>query len=65
MSIAAIGKHNGEKNPACKLSSEQVIAIRAQYATGGYTLKALGKQYGVAFTTIHWIVSGKHWKEVN
>jgi hypothetical protein len=65
MSAVAMGKHVGEKNAAHKLTAEQVSAVRAQYATGLWTLKQLGAKYKVCYTTIHWIVSGKHWKEVN
>jgi len=64
MIASAIGKHVGEKNAQHKLTAEQVLAIRAQYATSLWTLKQLGKKYGVAFTTIHWIVSGKHWRNI-
>ena len=65
MSINAIGKHDGEKNPSHILSEIQVAEIRAKYVPRKYTLKRLAKGFGVCFTTIHWIVSGGHWKGVS
>lgn len=49
----------GEKNPAVKLTSAQVAAIRATYAAGGVSQAALGGLYGVSFKTISKIVRGE------
>ena len=50
----------GARNGA-KLTSAQVAEIR-ELRKQGLTLKAIAARYGVAFTTIHWIVSGGTWK---
>ena len=65
MSAAAIGKHEGEKNYQHVLTEEQVREIRAKYVPRKYTLKRLAEEFGVCFTTIHWIISGGHWKVVS
>jgi len=49
----------GEKNPAAKLTSAQVAAIRATYAAGGVSQAALGELYRVSFKTISKIVRGE------
>jgi hypothetical protein len=51
----------GEKNSQAKLDAETVIAIRAAYASGGVTLRDLGKQFGLHQSTIGYIVKGKRW----
>lgn len=57
----------GEDNGQSILTWEDVREIRAaytrRYARGGVTLKSLGKQYGVHWSTIQLIVSNKTWKE--
>lgn len=49
----------GERNPAAKLTEEQVEAIRAAHKTGGVRRCALAAKYGVGLTTISDIVLGK------
>lgn len=52
----------GARNPAARLTPEQVAAIRAEYARGGVTLKQLGTKYAVHLTTVHLVVKNKKWK---
>jgi transposase len=40
----------------CKLTEEQVVAIREKFATGAYTLAALGREYGVSYQQISNII---------
>lgn len=54
----------GEWHPFAKLTTEQVKAIRASYATGGYSYRQLATQYGVTKSCIHNIIKGKGWKGV-
>lgn len=52
----------GQANPASKHTVDQVHAIRAAYAAGGITMKALGAQYGLTESGVHRIVRGSRWK---
>jgi HNH endonuclease len=56
------GRHNfGKKNGSARLTDEQVLAIRAQYASGRYLLRELGAIYGVSRVHVGRIVHGKKW----
>lgn len=50
---------HGEKNPAAKLSDNQVAQIRLAYSKGGYTMEQLGDRFGVKFQHISRIVRGQ------
>lgn len=54
----------GEQHPMSRLTAKEVLAIRKAYRSRKVTLKALGKQYGVYYTTIQKIVNGKIWRTV-
>ena len=49
--------------PRAKLTWEQVDAIRARYAAGGVTQKALGAEYGVHENVIAALIRGRTWAE--
>jgi len=49
----------GQKNPAAKLSDNQVAQIRLAYSKGGYTMEQLGVKFGVSFKTISKIARGQ------
>lgn len=51
---------NGRKRSP--LTQDDVETIRRRYATGEFTLKQLGDEYGVAFQTISKIVRMQRWK---
>ncbi len=53
----------GERNGYAKLTAEQVRAIRTAYQAGGISQRTLGTRYGVAQTTIGFIVRGVSWPE--
>ena len=55
----------GEKNGRAKLSAPQVLDIRQKYATGRYSLRALGREYRVSYKTIEYISKGVNWKHLN
>lgn len=55
----------GDKSNARKLDSQQVKEIRIKYVPYKYTLKMLAAEYNVDYTTIHAIISKKHWNYEN
>jgi hypothetical protein len=59
------GKYNfkGENNNTAKLTADQIIEIRVKRVQGS-TLKELGIEYGVCFTAIEKICTGKNWKHI-
>lgn len=54
----------GEMAARSKLTTEQVLEIRALFATGEYTLQALAEKYGVRNPSIHSIVHRRSWRHV-
>lgn len=52
----------GEANSRSRLTSEQVREIRAAYAGGGLTMKAIAKVYGVAAMTIQRVIARTSWR---
>lgn len=50
---------NGERSPQSRLSDHEVNEIRARYATGGVSQRALGADYGVDQSAISLIVRGQ------
>lgn len=54
----------GEKHHLNKLSKEEVIEIRKDYATEKFQLKELADKYGVGRPQIGHIVSGRKWSHV-
>lgn len=59
------GTHNrGERHPNTHLTDVEVMRIRELYATGNYTQKQLGDQYGVNRETVSNIVRRVYWKHL-
>ncbi len=54
---------HGLRNPASKLTEEQVKEIKELRKTG-WQLRPLGAKFGVAFSTIRVIVIGKAWTHI-
>lgn len=52
----------GEEHHNSKLTAEQVKEIRALYATGDYSTRALAKRFGIARSATHRIVKGEMWR---
>lgn len=50
---------HGQRNPAHKLTDNQVAQIRLAYSKGGYTMEQLGARFGVSFQAISKIVRGQ------
>lgn len=58
------GIHKGERNGMCKLTPDQVRAIRFAYSEGA-TKGKLARMYGVSGTTITRVVLRIHWPHVD
>ena len=56
------GASQGERNGRARLNQGQVDEIRRLYASGGYSIPQLGRQFGVGKSTIGYIVQGVTWK---
>lgn len=57
-------RSRGSKHYHSKLTEDQVIAMRAEYAAGGTSHKRLAKKYGVSHGNIAFILSRKSWAHV-
>jgi len=55
----------GEAHRGSKFTSDQVVSIRREYATGKVSLKALASKYNVGKSTIYDIVTGHTWKHID
>ena len=58
---AVRGPNQGERNPAAKLTEDQVKVIRAAVAAGG-TLRHIAWAFGVSERTVRHIVQGTTWR---
>lgn len=54
----------GERNGNAKLTSDDIQAIRGQYATGDTTHKKIASRYGVNRQTVGRIIRGEYWAHV-
>lgn len=54
----------GEDHPRSKLSVSDISEIRSEYRNGNIGYRALGKRFGMSFSTIGAIVKGKLWKHI-
>lgn len=54
----------GEKSHNAKLKEPQVLQIRAKYRAGGYTQKAIGKEYGISRRHVSDIVNRVCWAHI-
>lgn len=57
------GFARGERSPRAKVTAQQVLDIRANYALCRVTLKVLAARYGLSIAQVHNITSGKQWKQ--
>lgn len=55
----------GESNPMSKLTALQVDEIRARYAAGGITQRALAREYGVTQTAVWFVLRRRNWASEN
>ena len=56
--------NDGERNGSAKLNERQVRWIRKLYRTGAYSMSQLAKRYNITLGTIHPLIAGKTWKNV-
>jgi hypothetical protein len=61
--LAAIPQ-KGEANPGAKLTDDDVLSIRASYATGTWSQRELAALYGVWQPCISKIVLGQRWSHL-
>jgi len=54
----------GEKSTNAKLKSEDVLDMRAKYATGNYTQKQLAAPYGMSRRHVSDILNRVNWKHI-
>lgn len=54
-----LSDEHGQKNPAAKLTDNQVAQIRTMYAAGGYTMARIAALYGVHFQHVSRLVRGQ------
>lgn len=54
----------GERNGIAKLTREQVLEIRARFASGGILQRELGREYGVDQAVISEIVNRHSWQNI-
>lgn len=60
-----VGMNVGSTNGHAKLNDDIVREMRALYATGGWTYKALGERYGVSHRCIGTVIRNERWTHVN
>jgi hypothetical protein len=53
----------GDRNGRAKLSVEQIDSIRTRLAAGE-TVAALAREFGVSWTAVKYIKTGRSWKGV-
>lgn len=54
----------GEKNEKAILTARIVLEIRARFAAGGITQRALAREYGIHFGTVSGIICRMSWRHV-
>lgn len=57
-------KQKGTNNPSAKITEQQVLQIRKDYADGGFSYKELVHKYGIEWDHIYRIVKRKIWKHI-
>ena len=55
------GSENIRRGARTKLTDAQVLEVRARYAAGGVSQRALAREYGVTQPNIHAIVNRETW----
>lgn len=55
----------GSAHGRAKLDEADVVVIRKLRREEGFTLRFIAKSYGMHYTTISTICSGKNWRHVN
>ena len=58
-----MGINAGELNGRAKLDWQKISRIRRLYDTGDCTMKELGKRFGVATSTISYVVNHRTWRK--
>lgn len=62
--VAKNRQAKGSRGGRAKLNEEQVLAIRERYANKETTITQLSKEYGVSWSAIRFVVTGRNWKHL-
>lgn len=54
----------GETHPCAKLTTKQVLALRAEHKSGKYTYKTLAKKYKIVLSAAYNIIAKRTWKHI-
>lgn len=54
----------GERNPSAKLTSADVLAIRAEYEAGDVFMREIAARYGVSSSAVRGIIHRRRWAHV-
>lgn len=54
----------GVLHPMAKINEEQALEIRSLFATGRFSKRSLGKQFGITACAIYSIVNRKIWRHI-
>ncbi len=57
-------EQRGEEKPLHKLTEQQVLDIRSEYASGGVTMMGLAEEYKVSDVTIFKAIRKKTWRHI-
>lgn len=62
--ICAANAGRGEANKLSVLTEEKVRLMRATFEAGGVSLRAIGRRYGISYSTARKAVTGLGWSHV-
>ena len=57
-------RYKGTRHHGAKFTNNDINEVRKLYATGKYTQKDIGDMFNVHHSTIHLIVTRKHWSHL-
>lgn len=63
--ISAANAGRGQANHNAVLDPKRVRSIREQHAAGDVSIRALGRIYGIAYSTARKVVTGRAWAHIN
>jgi len=65
MGLSAANAGRGVDNHNAVLTPDTIREIRTRHKAGGISIRALGREYGVAYTTARKVVKGLAWTHIN
>ena len=58
------GSSRGSRNGRAILNEQSVLNLRQDYSTGLYSQQQIAEKYGIAFSNVYFVTSGRTWKHV-